>query len=135
VLTSEEGISTVKDMFAELGLSKAEGDKRIIVMGNDLSWAGGPAAAAPPAAAGLLPLADLFSRGALEKEELFEGADAHETVYLCYSSGTTGKPKVRNSILLLFHSLTPCRASRFVPPGCTMVHTSNCKYHRRHTIT
>jgi 4-coumarate--CoA ligase len=95
VLASEEGISTVKDMFAELGFSNAERDKRIIVIGNDLSWAGGPAAAAPPAAAGLIPLADLFSRGTLEKEELFEGPDAQETVFLCYSSGTTGKPKVR----------------------------------------
>ncbi|KAJ7443815.1 AMP binding protein [Mycena latifolia] len=93
VLTAEEGLPIVRGMFAELGLSKAESDKRIVVLGNDLRWAGGPAAAAAPDAAGLVMLADLLSRGTLDKEEQFEGAGAHETVYLCYSSGTTGKPK------------------------------------------
>jgi acyl-coenzyme A synthetase/AMP-(fatty) acid ligase len=95
VLTAEEGISTVRAMFAEIGLSKAEADKRIVVLGSDLRWAGGPAATSRPEAAGLLSLEELFSRGTLEKEETFEGAAVHETVYLCYSSGTTGNPKVR----------------------------------------
>ncbi|KAJ7099954.1 AMP binding protein [Mycena belliarum] len=93
VLTAEEGLPVVRAMFAELGLSKAEGDRRIVVLGNDLRWAGGPAAAPAPDAAGLLTLADLLVRGTLDREEMFEGQDAHETVFLCYSSGTTGKPK------------------------------------------
>ncbi|KAJ7108778.1 AMP binding protein [Mycena epipterygia] len=93
VLTAEEGITTVRAMFAELGLSKAEGDKRIVVLGNDLRWAGGPASAAAADAAGLVALTDLLSRGTLKEEEKFEGSAANETVYLCYSSGTTGKPK------------------------------------------
>ncbi|KAJ6557890.1 AMP binding protein [Mycena capillaripes] len=95
VFTAEEGISTVRAMFTELGLSKAEAEKRIVVVGNDLRWAGGPAAKPASEVAGLVTLEDLLSRGTLDKEETFEGADAHETVYLCYSSGTTGNPKVR----------------------------------------
>ncbi|KAF7351417.1 4-coumarate--CoA ligase-like 7 [Mycena sanguinolenta] len=93
VFTAEEGISTVRAMFAELGLSKAEAEKRIVVLGNDLRWAGGPAVSRSLDAAGLLPWEDLLSRGVLEKEEPFEGAAAQETAYLCYSSGTTGNPK------------------------------------------
>ncbi|KAJ7099957.1 AMP binding protein [Mycena belliarum] len=93
VLTAEEGIPVVRAMFADLGFSKAEGDRHIVVLGKDLQWAGGPAAAPAPEATGLVTLADLLMRGALDREEMFEGEDAHETVLLCYSSGTTGKPK------------------------------------------
>ncbi|KAJ7109639.1 AMP binding protein [Mycena crocata] len=93
VVTAEEGISTVRSMLTELGLSKAEADKRIIVLGNGLEWAGGPTATPAPEAVGLLTLANLLSRGTLKEEEKFDGSAAHETVYLCYSSGTTGKPK------------------------------------------
>ncbi|KAJ7149791.1 AMP binding protein [Mycena crocata] len=93
VATAEEGINTVRSMFVELGFSKAEADQRIVVLGNDLHWAGGPAATLPPEASGLLTLADLLSHGTLKEEEKFDGAAAQETVYLCYSSGTTGKPK------------------------------------------
>ncbi|KAJ7634476.1 AMP binding protein [Roridomyces roridus] len=93
VLTSEEGISTVRAMFAEMGLSKDVGDMRTIVLPNDLRWAGGPAIKAVPEAAGFVSLPDLLSRGALAEEEKFQGDAANETVLLCYSSGTTGKPK------------------------------------------
>jgi non-ribosomal peptide synthetase component F len=44
----------------------------------------------------MLTLHDLLVRGKLEREDQFNGALAHETVYLCYSSGTTGKPKVNS---------------------------------------
>ncbi|KAJ7665919.1 AMP binding protein [Mycena polygramma] len=93
VLTAEEGISVVRAMFAEIGLSKADADKRIVVLGNDLRWAGGPAAKPSPEAAGLVTFENLISQGTLDKEEAFDGAAAHETMYLCYSSGTTGNPK------------------------------------------
>ena len=36
---------------------------------------------------------DLSSRGILHKEEPFDGQHSNETVLLCYSSGTSGKPK------------------------------------------
>ncbi|KAJ7735767.1 AMP binding protein [Mycena metata] len=118
VLTTAEGVSTVREMFAGLGLSKEEGDKKIVVLGDDLRWAGGPAATANPAAAGLVSLVDLLSRGKLDKEETFEGPAADETVLLCYSSGTTGKPKgvetTHQNLTTLVDIITPGFA---IPPG------------------
>ncbi|KAJ7125064.1 AMP binding protein [Mycena epipterygia] len=93
ILTSEEGLGVVRAMFAEIGIAKDDADKRIIVLGNDLTWAGGPSASQSPAGAGLLRMEDLLGQGKLNQEEKFEGSLANETVYLCYSSGTTGKPK------------------------------------------
>ena len=80
-------------MFKELGLSPSDAQKRIIVLPNDLSWAGGPSAPTPKAAKGLLQLGDLLKLGTMPEEEKFNNHLSHETVYLCYSSGTTGKPK------------------------------------------
>ncbi|KAJ6487695.1 AMP binding protein [Mycena sanguinolenta] len=117
IFTAEEGISTVRAMFAELGLSKAEAEKRIVVLGSDLRWAGGPGVKRSPEAAGLLPWEDLLSRGVLEKEELFEGAAAHETVYLCYSSGTTGNPKGVETTHQNITSLVDMIVGFPTPPG------------------
>lgn len=36
---------------------------------------------------------DLLGKGQLDREEPFDGAAAHETAFLCYSSGTTSKSK------------------------------------------
>ena len=74
-------------MFKQFGLNTTESDKRIIVLGAGLEWAGGPAAPRQPEFGGPLRMEDLLCRGALEQEEKFEGKDAHETAYLCYSSG------------------------------------------------
>ncbi|KAJ7634477.1 AMP binding protein [Roridomyces roridus] len=93
IFTSEEGVKTVRAMFAELGISKAEGDKRTVVINRDLRWAGGSAAAAVSGCAGMVTFAELLTMGALQKEENFDGLLADETTFLCYSSGTTGKPK------------------------------------------
>ncbi|KAJ6609065.1 AMP binding protein [Mycena sp. CBHHK59/15] len=93
LIAAEEGISTVRKMFSELGISKEEGDKRIIVLGRDLRWAGGPAAQLGSGVVGLLSMEDLLRRGKIDEEENFDGPLAHETLYVCYSSGTTGKPK------------------------------------------
>ncbi|KAK7044888.1 4-coumarate--CoA ligase-like 7 [Favolaschia claudopus] len=93
VLTYEENIGVVMKMFEEQGYSNAEARQRIVVLRRDLRWAGGPAVSALPEAAGLVSLEELLARGVLDREETFEGEAAHETVYLCYSSGTTGNPK------------------------------------------
>ncbi|KAK0472310.1 AMP binding protein [Armillaria luteobubalina] len=90
VFTTEEGLSTVREMFKTIGVS--EGDK-VLLFSNSLSWAGGPDAPRSPRTAGLLRIDDLLSLGQLKEEEKFEGDLAQETVFLCYSSGTTGKPK------------------------------------------
>ncbi|KAJ6582989.1 AMP binding protein [Mycena vulgaris] len=93
LITTEEGASTARAMFAQLGVSKKEGDKRIIVLGRDLRWAGGPSAKSSVETAGLVTMEDLLMGGKLNEEEKFDGALSNETTYLCYSSGTTGKPK------------------------------------------
>ncbi|KAK7444255.1 hypothetical protein VKT23_015265 [Stygiomarasmius scandens] len=94
VMTTPEGLTTVRDMFKGVGVSKAEADSRIIIIRNELAWAGGPDAPANPAEAGLLTLDELLkSKGSLAAEEKFDGKLAKETAFLCYSSGTTGKPK------------------------------------------
>ncbi|KAK7044884.1 AMP binding protein [Favolaschia claudopus] len=93
IITAEDGIDVVRQMFAELGVDREEGDRRTIILQRDLGWAGGPTAAVSPECRGLLTLSDLLSIGKLKSEAKFEGPLSHETVYLCYSSGTTGKPK------------------------------------------
>ncbi|KAJ7782751.1 AMP binding protein [Mycena metata] len=93
IFSTEDGLDVVRKMFAEIGVPKAEAEKRIVVLGNDLRWAGGPSAPRSPTSAGLARMEDFLDKGALKEEEKFEGSAANETVYLCYSSGTTGKPK------------------------------------------
>ena len=72
-------------MFKELGLEK-ECEKRIVILGQSLQWAGGPTAPSDPAAAGLIRLEDLLSLGTLPQEENFDGQAHVETAVLCYSS-------------------------------------------------
>lgn len=86
VIALDDNLPVVHEMFKEIGVSKAEADKRIVVLSKDLRWAGGPAAAPHPASKGLLRMEYLLGMGKLSKEEEFNGKDAHETVYLCYSS-------------------------------------------------
>ncbi|KAJ7895352.1 hypothetical protein B0H13DRAFT_2524144 [Mycena leptocephala] len=79
LITAEDGIDTVRAMFHELGIARHEVDRRIVVLGRDLRWAGGPTAALDPRCRGMLTLHDLLVRGKLEREEQFDGALAHET--------------------------------------------------------
>lgn len=87
VFSSEDGLGTVMDMFKEIGVDEKEASKRIIVLGAGLEWAGGPAASPKKSAASHLRMEDLLTMGTLAEEETFDGKDAHETAYLCYSSG------------------------------------------------
>ncbi|CAK5262082.1 unnamed protein product [Mycena citricolor] len=94
VVTHEAGLAAIREMFAMLGVSKAEGDRRTILLTRDLTWAGGPSASVSEDAAALVKMGDLLGLGSLIEEEKFDGEKlATETVFLCYSSGTTGKPK------------------------------------------
>lgn len=107
VYTSEEGLPVVLEMLKKLGVKDWQVTSRVVVLGTNLHWAGAPSAPVPEAVKGFLTLADLLAYpGALLEEEKFDGALSNETVYLCYSSGTTGKPKgveVRWSIIFGAH--------------------------------
>ncbi|KAF9039471.1 AMP binding protein [Hymenopellis radicata] len=76
IFTTEEGLPTVRQMFQEIG-----------VLGGRTRRAAKPSFGVTYTFGG-----PTFS-GSLQKEELFDGRAAHETAVLCYSSGTTGKPK------------------------------------------
>ncbi|KAG9220628.1 hypothetical protein CCMSSC00406_0003727 [Pleurotus cornucopiae] len=92
ILVAEDGVPVAREMLKDLGLTKDEVDQRIVVLGNGLQWAGNRSTKTT-ADPGLLTLDELLTLGTLPSEERFDGADTHETVLLCYSSGTTGKPK------------------------------------------
>jgi acyl-CoA synthetase (AMP-forming)/AMP-acid ligase II len=77
-------VKVVKDMFKLVNISNEEADKRIWIMDN--LWDDN------------LPKGDyttrnwlgyLLRKGELSAEERFDGDRADETVYICYSSGTT----------------------------------------------
>ncbi|KAK1232165.1 hypothetical protein PQX77_004713 [Marasmius sp. AFHP31] len=94
IMTTIDGLPAVRDMFKTMKIPTSEGNKRIILLSDGFAWAGGPAAPSRPEGQGLLKMDDLLTRGTLTREELFEGETAKsETAFLCYSSGTTGKPK------------------------------------------
>lgn len=87
ILTSEEGLAVSRETLRDLGFADGQVDRKIVVMGSSLGWAGGPIAARKPEAVGLVYMEDLLRLGTLVEEENFDGELAHETLYLCYSSG------------------------------------------------
>ncbi|KAG7091030.1 hypothetical protein E1B28_010091 [Marasmius oreades] len=94
LITTADGLPVVRDMFKSLSISETEGDNRIIVLSDGLSWAEGSASPSRSEIKDLLTMEELLTRGSLSREERFDGELAKsETVFLCYSSGTTGKPK------------------------------------------
>ena len=88
ILTSEEGLSIARETLLNVGFSDDQVDRRIIVLGSSLGWAGGPTFPRRHEAGGLVHMEDLLKLGTLTEEEKFDGGMAHETLYLCYSSGT-----------------------------------------------
>ncbi|KAG6920170.1 hypothetical protein DXG01_004938 [Tephrocybe rancida] len=94
VFSAEEGVPALLAMFALLKISPEDARSRIVVLESGLEWAGGPPALRTAAVRGLRTLRELMETGGrMHEEERFDGPLADETVYLCYSSGTTGKPK------------------------------------------
>jgi long-subunit acyl-CoA synthetase (AMP-forming) len=77
-----------------MGISKQEYQKRIIIIPQDLSWLGERTAGSnTEAALPYVSLKEVLGLGKFDRERLFDGRQSHETCYICYSSGTTGKPK------------------------------------------
>lgn len=83
VLVHPALLPVVVEMFQHLKVDPRDAQKRIIVAGWGLDT---------KAPKGFLQLEDLLGKGAT-KPERFDGVLSNETVLLCYSSGTTGKPK------------------------------------------
>ncbi|KAK7045638.1 hypothetical protein VNI00_007471 [Paramarasmius palmivorus] len=86
LMTTPDGLAVVRDMFKSLQIP--DGHKRIIVISDGLAWAGGPSTAPRREADGLLGMDDLLTRGTLTKEASFDGKEAQQTAFLCYSSTT-----------------------------------------------
>ncbi|KAJ3879031.1 AMP binding protein [Lentinula edodes] len=74
---------------------KEDAERRTILLPDDFNWVPGVKKTdAKKHIPGLTAFEDLLKLGRLDREEQFQGVDAEqETVFLCYSSGTTGKPK------------------------------------------
>ena len=77
-------VPLVVAMFEASGVSKEEVRRRIIIMGVGDKDA---------TAKGFIHMDDLLDKGVLDAAERFDGPLSKETMFICYSSGTTGKPK------------------------------------------
>lgn len=91
--------------FASLGIDNTEARKRVVLM----SYTSIEKAMEKQLSIGpqWTRLEGFLKRGKLDKEEMFSGNEVHESIMLCYSSGTTGLSKgveVRNSSVLIGHS-------------------------------
>ncbi|KAH9073096.1 AMP binding protein [Lactarius deliciosus] len=87
VFSHPDLVPVVFSMFKIIGVPEDEARRRLVVM--DIYGNGAETARK----FGLLELGDLLGHGALPEEEKFTGRQTDETLLLCYSSGTTGKPK------------------------------------------
>ena len=79
-------LSVALKMFERLDMSSTEAMRRIVLMG----W---QSVFTERSFDEYISLSDLFGRGSLQEEEKFSDSQAEDTAVLCYSSGTTGKPK------------------------------------------
>ena len=94
ICVAQELLPVVQEMFKEVGISAEEGQRRVVVIGHDLGWAKRSGfAPRKPSSTGLIQWEELLSLGSLPHEEMLDGDRVNETAMICYSSGTTGKPK------------------------------------------
>ncbi|KAA1470610.1 AMP binding protein [Dentipellis sp. KUC8613] len=90
VFAVPDALPTVFAMLELVGVGEAEARRRVVVMQYDGSGRRGTAEGVDR---DLVWLEELLAQGEERVEEKFDGGAAHATAYLCYSSGTTGKPK------------------------------------------
>ncbi|KAF5384542.1 hypothetical protein D9757_006443 [Collybiopsis confluens] len=98
ICTTRSNLRTVQKMLASKAVgvtSKEDAERRVILLPDDFNWIpGAKKTDIKKPIPGLTRFEEILSFGKLAEEEKFDGADAEqETVFLCYSSGTTGKPK------------------------------------------
>ncbi|KAJ3998734.1 AMP binding protein [Lentinula boryana] len=98
ICTTRANLNTVQQMLTSKAVgvaSKEDAERRIILLPDDFDWVlGTKKTDGEKPISKFTRLEDLLNLGRLKQEEQFQGVDAEqETVFLCYSSGTTGKPK------------------------------------------
>ncbi|KAF8448647.1 AMP binding protein [Boletus edulis BED1] len=91
IFTHPSLLSVVLDALKSLGCTESEIRSRVILISSN--WLTGVPDPESTDAAHLVRLDAFFGRGELQGEVSFDGERSNETLYLCYSSGTTGKPK------------------------------------------
>lgn len=86
MIVSSSLVHTALDVFKRMSFSPEDALSRIIVYsdGENVQL---------PRGSRFTRYEDLSARGVLSKEESFDGQLSNQTALLCYSSGTTGKPK------------------------------------------
>ena len=81
-------VHVVQDALKSIGCTESEIRSRVVVITSH--WLTG---VPDPGSSHLVQLDTFLGRGALPHEVSFDGERSDETLYLCYSSGTTGQPK------------------------------------------
>ncbi|KIJ38473.1 hypothetical protein M422DRAFT_231207 [Sphaerobolus stellatus SS14] len=89
-------IERIEKTFRLMNVADLEGKERIITLG-DLPQ--------DPGVPGYRSIRDLLGLEQLACEERFDQSDCHETALICYSSGTTSKPK---GVELTHHNISSC---------------------------
>jgi 4-coumarate--CoA ligase len=107
MIVSSSLVHTALDMFKLLDLSPADALSRMIVYSDGES-------SQLPKNVKVTRYEDLSTRGILPKEEPFDGQLSNETALLCYSSGTSGKPKGVEVNPYSFHSFLARRPIRII---------------------
>jgi 4-coumarate--CoA ligase len=105
-------LPVVVDMFALAKITPTAARKKIVIASF---------AYQKPLPPGYITMDQLMGQESLEQEERFDGPLADETALLCYSSGTTGKPK-GVEVRLFFHVHTPIltKARVSLPTGTSL---------------
>ncbi|KAG9312085.1 AMP binding protein [Chiua virens] len=91
VFTHPTLVHVVQDALKSIGCTESDIRTRVVVVTSH--WLTGVADPGPTGNVQLTRLDAFLGRGALSSEVSFDGERSNETLYLCYSSGTTGKPK------------------------------------------
>ena len=86
MIVSSSSVHATFDMFKLLKISPEDVLSKMIVYSDGET-------AQLPKGFKFIDYEDLSTRGILSKEETFDGKLSNETALLCYSSGTSGKPK------------------------------------------
>ena len=91
VFTHPTLVPVVQNALQSLGCTESEIRSRVVVITSQ--WLTGVPDPSASDVAHLVRVDTFFGRGALPNEVSFDEERSDETVYLCYSSGTTGNPK------------------------------------------